>query len=327
MSSNIDSLFYGKATIAFHEHEGESSAGLEEAFIQTTALGNGFTLQAGRFYSAMGYLNEQHEHAWDFADAPLIYRGLFGDQYSDDGLQFVYIAPTDIFLQFGAEAFSGKSYPSSGEHSGVGAWTIFTSLGGDIGIEHSWQFGLSSWQASDVDARSSAEHMHDGASSETPLFSGSSEINALDFVYKWAANGNPQRQHFKFQFEYFERKENGIVSLLNSGPPEELTYYRGTQSGWYTQLIYQFIPHWRSGLRYDNLSSDNWGEDADVISEAGLDDEGISPERYSVMLEWLPSEYSRVRLQYNRDDSYMESDNQVFVQYTVSLGSHGAHQY
>jgi len=41
----------------------------------------------------------------------------------------------------------------------------------------------------------------------------------------------------------------------------------------------------------------------------------------------VPSEFSRIRLQSNKDDSYEKSDNQVLLQYTMSLGSHGAHQF
>jgi len=306
---------------------GEKEVELEEAYIQTLGLGNGLTFKAGRFLSAMGYLNEQHEHVWDFADAPLVYRGLFGNQLHDDGLQISYIAPTDTFLQFGAEIFSGSRFPAGGEHNGIGSWSIFAETGGDIGIEHSWQLGLSHWQANNIDGRSSGAHNHGGGVTETPSFSGDSKINALDLVYKWAPNGNPNKQNFKFQFEYFDRSEDGVVTMLNSGPPEEITTYDGNQNGWYAQAIYQFIPNWRTGLRYDQLDSDNKGSDNDVLAEAGLDNEGHTPKRYSTMLEWVPSEFSRVRLQFNHDKSYEETDNQVILQYTHSLGSHASHQY
>jgi len=115
--------------------------------------------------------------------------------------------------------------------------------------------------------------------------------------------------------------------MLNSGPPLETSTYDGDQTGWYAQTIYQFQPQWRAGLRYDRLDSNNRGSDADVLGEAGLDNEGHTPKRTSAMIEWVPSEFSRVRLQYNRDRSYEESDDQVILQYTTSLGSHGAHQY
>ncbi|MDF1819247.1 MAG: hypothetical protein P1U54_11445 [Immundisolibacteraceae bacterium] len=327
-SANIDNRFFGQATIGFHNEEGSTEVDLEEAFIQTLGLGSGLTLKAGRFFSAMGYMNEQHAHAWDFADAPLIYRGLFGDQLRDDGLQLVYVAPTDTFLQVGAELLSGSYFPAGGEQNDVGAATVFANIGGDIGIAHSWQLGLSHWQANDIEGRTSGGHSHGGTTTEeTPSFDGDSKISALDFVYKWAPNGNPQNKHVKFQFEYFDRQEDGAITMLNSGPPLETSTYDGDQTGWYAQTIYQFQPQWRAGLRYDRLDSNNRGSDADVLGEAGLDNEGHTPKRTSAMIEWVPSEFSRVRLQYNRDRSYEESDDQVILQYTTSLGSHGAHQY
>jgi len=326
VSANIDDKFYGKMTAALADHEGETEVELEEAYIQTLGLG-GATVKAGRFYSAVGYLNEQHQHMWDFADAPLIYRGLFGDQLLDDGLQLTYVAPTELLVQFGAEALSGRRFPAGGEGDGIGAWSAFFNLGGDIGDSHSWQIGLNYWQADDIDGRTGGGHGHgdEEAEIETPSFIGESTINAVDLVYKWAPNGNPVNRHFKFQAEYFQRDEDGVIDMIGSDPFETTTY-DGDQSGWYTQLVYQFIPRWRAGLRYDRLNSDNSG-DPDILAEAGLDNEGHTPERTSVMLEWLPSEFSRIRLQYNRDESYAVSDDQVFVQYTHSLGSHGAHQF
>jgi hypothetical protein len=327
LSANIDDKFYGQVTVALAEHEGATEVELEEAFIQTLGLGDGMTVKAGRFFSEIGYLNKQHAHTWDFADAPLIYRGLFGNNLIDDGLQFTYIAPTEVFLQLGSEILSGSRHPAAGRSNGIGAWTAFADIGGDIGIEHSWQLGLSHWQANDIEGRESGGHAHGGGAAETPSFSGNSKINALDLVYKWAPNGNPKNQHFNFQFEYFDREENGTVTMLNSGPPLETSSYDGSQKGWYAQAAYKFAPQWRAGLRYDQLESDNRGSDVDVLSEAGLDNEGHTPKRYSVMLEWLPSEFSRARLQYNQDESYEQTDNQIFLQYTMSLGSHSAHQF
>ena len=73
--------------------------------------------------------------------------------------------------------------------------------------------------------------------------------------------------------------------------------------------------------------SDNTGSDDSVLGEAGLLTAGHMPERASLMAEWVPSEYSRIRVQYNRDDSYQKTDDQVYLQYTFSMGAHGAHQY
>ena len=59
LSSTIDDMFFGKLTTAIAEHEGATEIELEEAFIETLALGNGFTAKAGRVYSDIGYLNKQ----------------------------------------------------------------------------------------------------------------------------------------------------------------------------------------------------------------------------------------------------------------------------
>ncbi|MGI9288401.1 MAG: hypothetical protein ACR2P1_23650 [Pseudomonadales bacterium] len=313
ISTNIDDKFYGKLTVAIAEEDGETELELEEAYFQTLGLGHGITVRGGRFFSAVGYLNEQHAHAWDFADAPLIYRGLFGDQLIDDGVQLRFIAPTDLFLELGAEALRGSRFPAGGEHSGAGAWSLFAHVGGDIGYSHSWQLGLSHWSA-DVEDR--------GVEGGGLSFDGDSEINALDFVYKWAPNGNATQRNFKFQFEYFDRNEDGEVTVEDADPVQ-LARFDGSQQGWYAQAIYQFVPQWRAGVRYDSLQNDN----TSALPSDALGEEDFEPKRYSTMLEWVPSEFSRIRLQYNHDKSYAETDNQWLLQYTFSLGAHGAHAF
>jgi len=326
MSSNIDDRFYGKLTLVIADHEGTTETELEEAFIETVGLDYGLTIKAGRFFSDIGYLNNQHNHAWDFIDAPLIYRGLFGNQLIDDGLQLRWLAPTDLYLQLGAEFARGERFPSGGAgNDGKGTSMLFAELGGDVGDSHSWQLGFSHW-SSDVIGRESGGHAHGGGATETPSFSGDSEINAIDMVWKWAPKGNYSQKNLTLQFEYFQRKENGDIELVGSNPLET-TRYDGDQNGWYTQAVYQFMPRWQVGLRYDQLDSDNQGSDAAILGEAGLDNEGHTPKRSSVMLEHNHSEFSLVRLQYNRDDSYETSDNQFYLQYVMSIGAHGAHQF
>lgn len=323
-SNNIDDKFYGQFTLAFAEHDNELETELEEAFFETLSLGGGFTIRGGRFYSAVGYLNQQHEHAWDFKDAPLVYRALFGNQYFDDGLRLSVIMPTDLFLEFGAEALSGRKYPAGGEHDGVGSWVAYTNIGGDIGVSHSWLAGASYWSADNIE-REYGGHSH-GGTAEKPLFEGDSKTIGLNAIYKWAPDGNYRERNVKLQIEYFNREDEGNLTLLNSSPVETSTL-ESKQDGWYAQATWKFAHSWRTGIRYDMLDSDNQGNDIDVLDEAGLVSDGHTPRRASIMAEWVPSEYSRIRLQYNRDDSYQVSDDQVYLQYTFSIGSHGAHAF
>ncbi len=324
-SGNIDDRFYGKFSLAISEHDNDIEVGLEEAFFETSTPGAGFELRGGRFYSAIGYQNQQHRHVWDFYDASLVYRALFGDQYFDDGLRVGYVAPTRMLIEFGIEALSGRNYPAGGEQDGVGNWTAFATLGGDIGKRHAWRAGLSFMSADDIE-REHAGHDHAAANEEVPLFEGSSRIAGANAVYEWLPEEGHEDYLVKLQFEYFNREENGNLSLLNSSPLESGTL-ESRQDGWYLQGIWQFAPAWRTGLRYDRLDSDNRGSNPAVLDEAGLVADGHRPERISIMAEWLPGRSSRFRLQYNRDDSYQVADDQVYLQYTLSLGSHRAHTH
>ncbi len=312
MSANVDDKFYGQFTAAL---TAENTTEVEEAFFETLSLGNGFTVRGGRFFSGIGYLNSLHAHAWDFADQPLVYRAMLGNQYKDDGAQLRWVAPTDLFLEFGAEVFRGGNFPAGGAaENGKGTHAVFARLGGDVGTDHAWRVGLSRLKAKS--ARRETTH-----NSETDRFTGTSELTGVDFVWKWAPNGNPNERNVKFQTEYFTRDEDGTFDPASAGA----LAYRGKQKGWYAQGIYQFMPRWRVGLRLDQLASDAVNT---ALAGSALDNQGHSPRRRSLMLDYANSEFSRLRFQVNRDESRLnEKDTQLYLQYVMSLGAHGAHSF
>jgi len=98
-----------------------------------TAKSSGLTLKGGRFFSGFGYLNEFHAHAWDFVDQPLVYQAFFGGQRAQDGLQLKWLAPTDLFLEFGAESGNGEAFPGTRRSAnGLNGTTLFAHIGGDV---------------------------------------------------------------------------------------------------------------------------------------------------------------------------------------------------
>jgi len=313
MSANIDDKFYGQFTAALTP---ENETEIEEAFFETFALGKGFTVRGGRFLSAIGYLNPVHAHAWDFTDQPLVYRAMLGNQYKDDGVRARWVAPTDVFLELGAEIFRGDNFPAGGAaNSGKGTHTVFIHIGGDVGASHAWRLGLSQL---DADARNRAT----GDATTPDLFTGSSTLNGVDFIWKWAPNGNPKQTNLKFQTEYFTRDEDGTLDPASSGTPLS---YNGKQKGWYTQAVYQFMPRWRVGLRYDQLKANAV---AAALAGTVLDKQGHDPKRLSVMADFSNSEFSRLRFQVNKDESRVnQKDTQWYLQYIMSLGAHGAHAF
>jgi len=301
-SANIDPLLYGNLTLSFDR---DNTASVEEAFMQTTSLPYGLTLRAGRFFSGIGYLNEQHAHVWDFADPALPYRAFLNTQYDDDGVQLRWLAPTDFFLELGAEAFRGDAFPA-GNHASrwAGATSLFAHAGTDIGDSSSVRGGFS-WLRTEASQRATG----------SDVFDGESDTFIADAVFKWAPDGNPVNTNLKFQGEYFLRDERGKFDELA---------YRGTQTGWYLQGVYQFMPQWRVGLRHDEVHADDPGA---ALAGSTLDPLGATPQRNSLMVDYSTSEFGRFRAQYNNDESRPKTDHQFILQYTVSIGAHGAHQY
>ena len=140
----------------------------------------------------------------------------------------------------------------------------------------------------------------------------------------WAPNGNPQRTNLTLQGEYFRRLESGSLVYDSTGQGLAASYH-STQGGWYAQAVYQFMPTWRVGLRYDRLDI---GDVDASTNAANLYLPDYTPTRATLMVDWSPSEFSRIRLQFAQDKArYGLTDNQFLIQYQMSLGSHGAHSY
>ena len=327
MSANIDPYLRGYLNLAFLDDEVE----VEEAWFQSLQLGHGLTVKGGRFRSGIGYQNEKHPHAWDFADNNLVYEALFGEGLLQDGVPVRWLAPTELFFELGAEVAKGQFFPGSdagGDQNGAGSWAAFAHLGGDVGASHSWRTGLSYLKARPREREGWVDDLNDAEA--LTRFSGDSRTWLADAVWKWAPNGNPRERNLTLAAEYFQRDEDGdltcIDNSLDGGACLDLTdRYASDQSGWYAQAVYQFMPRWRVGTRYGRLSSG----DAELgLNAASLEAADLNPERWSLMTDFSPSEFSRFRLQFNRDEALVgEPDDQVILQYIMSLGPHGAHRF
>jgi hypothetical protein len=325
--ATIDPYLYGGMALAL---EPGGKVSVEEAYFQTLSLGHGLTAKGGRFFTAFGYLNEFHQHAWDFFDAPIAYQALLGTEaagnHGEDGIQLRWVAPTDKFLEFGAEIGRGKDFPSNDRNkNGIGSAALFAHLGGDIGASHSYRVGLSVLGARPRGRESPALDVDDVEVLNT--FTGDSYIYGTDFVWKLAPNGDPTYRNFKLQGELLWRDEHGQLTydIEDTSMGANRAHYASDQFGAYLQAVYQFRPRWRTGLRGEWLHSADLdlGDNAENLSDADHD-----PTKYSVMLDYSPSEFSRFRLQLAHQELVdNDSDRQVILQYVHSLGSHGAHQF
>ncbi len=308
LSASIDDKFRGQLTLAAASDDGRDHVGIEEAYIETTALPASFSVRMGRFYSNIGYLNSHHAHTDSFFDRPLAYQALLGNQYGDDGVQVRWVAPTSIFLELGGEVFRGNSYPSGGaQHNGVGARTLFAHVGGDAGIDNEWLAGVSM-------LRTKARNAEDG-------FSGNSTLYIADGTWKWAPHGAFKDAGITLRGEYFNDRRDGTYTdpaTLDPGGPLQTSLWNGQRRGAYLEGIYRFNSTWDIGYRYDKLWADGDGPFAS----------DFDPYRHSAELTWRNSEFSLVRVQLSHDKPNADdSDNTLTVQYQAAFGAHGAHKF
>jgi hypothetical protein len=327
LSANVDHLFYGQATLSVDNGDIEA----EEAFFQTTSLGHGFTGKGGRFFSGIGYENSQHQHNWDFADDALVQQSFLGPNFTVDGLQVSWIAPTSLYLELGGEAGKPVVFPfPATEHNanGIQVATLFARLGGDIGVSNSYLVGAWALQAKNTTDDQPVGFLNDLTGVSNVANGGNTKLWGLDFVYKWAPEGDRVDRNFKLIAEWMHRSYDSTLTYAPGAPGAQIGDFTANQSGWFVQGIYQFEPAWRVGLRYGQLDEGSYDLGPGLVGAPGLAPPDFTPKRVSAMVDWSPSEFSRFRLQFNQDKSQIGiTDNQVYLQYILSLGTHGAHKF
>jgi hypothetical protein len=327
-SASVDPYFTAALTAAL---SGEGDLSVEEAFARTTALPAGLSVKGGRFFSGIGYLNEKHAHAWDFVDQPLAYQAFFGGQLKQDGLQVKWLAPTDLFLEFGAEAGNGEHYPGTrGNTNDLGTYALFAHVGGDLGDSIGWRAGLS-W----LDADATDRTYEDVDALGLPVvnaFTGQSRTWIADATFKWAPGGDARRKALDLQAEFMRREEDGRLAYDVEGAAVDGSY-DSRQDAWYVQAVYRFAPRWRAGVRYDALDSGDPRIGLVRDGTLSLDDFPLlmpaTPSRITLMADWSPSEFTRLRAQYAWDDARDSgnTDEQWLLQYIYAIGAHGAHKF
>ncbi len=304
---------------------------LEEAWFETRMLPNGLKIKAGKFLSDFGYLNNKHEHQWEFADQNLAYLNLLGDHgLQDTGVQLTWLPETPFYTLLGVELLQGDqervgafvddtdertALGLSEQDDGPRMVTMFAKVSPDLGYDHALQIG-----GTYVYNRQHQE-IHEELF-ETGL-EGDADLYGLDLVYKYDNAAAYGQGDFNFQAEYLRSVKDVTV---RAGDPLEIGNGRKlTTDGLYVQGTYGFLPRWQVGLRYDALGLTN-KVTGDISESFG------SSDRWTAALTWTPTEFSRFRMQYAHNDILEESGtresfNTFWLQFLMSLGSHGAHSF
>lgn len=348
-SATVDPYFDAFVMLVFDGDEIE----LEEAFITTRALPAGLQAKFGKFLSDVGYINKQHPHSWDFFDRPLVNELLFSDHgLLETGVQLSWLAPTTQYLRLGVEALQGETSGVANyigeeaaingterileEASGPRLFTGFAKFAPDLGFDHALQLGVSYGYASSF--QNTEEH-----STRYEDHEGTASFWGIDGVYKYTPPGSVGgRGAFKLQGEYFYRERDidrrdvyfachpaGIdcsdpAAQWQIGDVRNEQSFKEKQDGYYVQALYGLAPRWNIGTRIEQVGLTN-----ETGRGNGVDWD--DSRRYSAVLNYMPTEFSRLRLQFSRGDVAVDGErekfNQVFLQFQMSLGVHGAHTF
>ncbi len=326
IGASVDNYFDLKGVFHLSEDDFE----IEEAYASTRALPYHLQAKIGKFKSDFGYLNNKHEHSFNFSDMPLIYMSLLGDHgINEVGAQVQYVMPLPVYVMAGIEALQGDNEQSFGvdafqdvdEVSAPGLWVGYLKSSFDLGG------GTLLGGVSIAKGKSRINHLEDEHEHEEEMegeeghaFAGDTTIYGIDLTYKkyFAAD-----HAITWQSEYLYRNMDGTQYDANATG----TSIEKEQAGYYSELVYQYDKNWRTGVRYSAITKN----DITPIPEDGplQDDMYVT----SAMLEYNPSEFSRLRLQYNHNSSLYSEEgeknnkNEVVLQFTYAIGAHGAHAF
>jgi hypothetical protein len=323
----VDPYFEGFANIVFLlDNDQSTEVELEEAFLQTTSLPYNLQLKAGQFFAAFGRLNPTHPHTWDFADTPLVIGRLLGpDGLRGVGSQISWTLPVPWYSQLflgmqNGRGETGYSFRNTG-NDGV----FFERETIDHEIRGLYDFvWVPRWENSvDLSPTQTVLLGVSGAfgSNDTGDHT-RTQIYGTDLLYKWkSANAEGGFPFVKWQTEFLYRRFEAGRGFEDTFPVAE-TFH---DWGMYSQVLWGFHKGWVAGVRGDYLHMTD--------SHYTDDPERDTRSRISADLTWYPTEFSKIRLQYNHD--FLEPTffmagkdaDSVFLQIEFILGAHGAHKF
>jgi hypothetical protein len=146
------------------------------------------------------------------------------------------------------------------------------------------------------------------------------QVYGLDLYWKWKSATAYQGFPFvSWQTEAMVRRYEADQRESIDDPTVTLPAETLADGGFYSQVLWGVRPRLVAGLRGEFVG----GDSAAFDSQWRADRLRLSPG-----LTWYPSEFSKLRLQYNYDDREgIGRDHSVWLQSEFILGAHAAHRF
>lgn len=323
----VDPYLKGFANIVLKlDKDNETEIELEESYLLTTALPFNLQAKAGQFFANFGRQNSQHPHQWAFVDAPIILTRAFGpDGLRNIGGQLSWLAPTPFYTEASFGVFDGQgstafSFRNPGEPDALGVNRFHGRETFDRNLRGPGDLVYVPRIASSFDLSDSQTLVAGVSAAFGPNETGSdrhSQVYGADLYWKWKpAHADAGFPFVAWQTEaLYERFEAG--SDIAAGlPAETLRDY-----GFYSQVLWGFKPRWIAALRGEWADGNSGAFDAEDVFRG-------QRTRVSPNLTFYPSEFSKIRLQYNYDHGeHFGDEHSIWLQFEFLLGAHGAHKF
>lgn len=320
----VDPYFKGFANIVHKiDADGETGVELEEAYFLTTSLPANLQLKGGQFFTEFGRQNPQHPHSWTFVDQPLVLNRMFGpDGLRGQGVRLSWLVPTSWYLEamvtvqnsVGETMSSFRSEESPEIHGGVPAEREVQELEDMLLAPRiTTSFELTSTQTLLLGVSGAFGPNNSGPSVRT-------EIYGADAYWKWkSASADKGFPFVSIQGEFLSRRYGAAERQSIDDPGATLPAETLRDDGAYAEVAWGIKPRLVAGLRGEFAN----GDDAGYASVLRADRKRLSPN-----LTWFPTEFSKVRFQYNYDDrTGIGIDHSFWVQFEFILGAHAAHKF
>ena len=302
------------------DDQNETEIELEESYLLTTDLPGNLQAKAGQFFAAFGRQNAQHPHAWAFVDEPLVLNRMFGGEgIRNVGAQLSWLAPLPFYTEMTLGVFNGEggtafSFRDPSIDATHGRTPVERDLGGMGDMLYvpriASSFDLTDAQTLVLGVSGAVGPNDSGSDTQTRIY-------GADAYWKWKS----PRAHGGFPFVSWQTEALHRDYEAGADPTNSLTAETLSDWGLYSQVLWGFHEGWVVGLRGDYVAGNDGQYDPNDIYRG-------TRERVSPNLTWYPSEFSKVRLQYNFDHGDRFGDeHSVWCQVEFLLGSHAAHKF
>ena len=316
----VDPYFKAFGNIVWKlDNNGESEVELEEAYGLSTSLPWNLQVKTGQFFTEFGRQNSQHPHAWDFVDQPLVMGRMFGPEgLRQVGARVSWLAPTPFYTEVMLAVLNGRggaAFSFRNTEDTFGRTAVDRDVEGVDDLLYVPRV-VSSFDLTDTQTIVAGVS---GAFGPNDTGNGTyTQVYGADLYWKW----RPERAEQGFPFVAWQTE--GMYRRYEAGadPTVALPDETLKDGGFYSQLLWGFHLRWVAGLRGEYVSGN--GSAFDAIDPLARDDRA----RLSPNLTFYPTEFSKIRLQYNYDhDEELDSEHSVWLQVEFLLGAHGAHKF